>query len=266
MESEDSPCRPNSFDFVSATACMFFVPFFDVTAHCRQQCPSCTPCQERKAQQSQQILFRGVMTPSLMPVGQASHWCWLTLPECVIVIFIVFQGKETELRYFDNIIGRTRICYLWLLSNDDVQYFDRFRDSYDEESNPEAHPMNFTVRWYNGGDARSSSPTSSYQFRSWCVRRIQKGCKRFFQTENTLFFYGKTFEALGWPQRQTTIFELGQQAAEKETLHISSCQSEESTTHADAHTCFWNFLNRRLGVKNASPECTLHTTYVAEAS
>ena len=40
-----------------------------VTAHCRQQCPSCTPCQERKAQQSEQILFRGVMTASLMPVG-----------------------------------------------------------------------------------------------------------------------------------------------------------------------------------------------------
>ena len=30
---------------------------FCVTAHCRQQCPSCTPCQERKAQQSSQILF-----------------------------------------------------------------------------------------------------------------------------------------------------------------------------------------------------------------
>ena len=30
---------------------------FYVIAHCRQQCPSCTPCQERKAQQSQQILF-----------------------------------------------------------------------------------------------------------------------------------------------------------------------------------------------------------------
>ena len=42
---------------------------FYVTAHCRQQCPICTLCQERKAQQSQQILVRGFMTPSLMPVG-----------------------------------------------------------------------------------------------------------------------------------------------------------------------------------------------------
>ena len=42
---------------------------FYVTAHCRQQCPSCTSCQEREAQQSQQILFRGFMTPSLMPEG-----------------------------------------------------------------------------------------------------------------------------------------------------------------------------------------------------
>ena len=33
-----------------------FDPFY-VTAHCRQQCPSCTPCQERKAQQPQQIPF-----------------------------------------------------------------------------------------------------------------------------------------------------------------------------------------------------------------
>ena len=38
-----------------------------MTAHCRQQCPSCTPCQECKAQQLYQNLFCGVVTPSLTP-------------------------------------------------------------------------------------------------------------------------------------------------------------------------------------------------------
>ena len=33
--------------------------------HCHQQCSSCTPCQECKAQQQCLILFCGVMTPSL---------------------------------------------------------------------------------------------------------------------------------------------------------------------------------------------------------
>ena len=36
-------------------------------AHCRQQCSSCTPCQECKAKQHHQILFCGVTTPSLTP-------------------------------------------------------------------------------------------------------------------------------------------------------------------------------------------------------
>jgi len=36
---------------VSAIACDFIVPLFFVPAHCRQQCRSYSPCQERKAQQ-----------------------------------------------------------------------------------------------------------------------------------------------------------------------------------------------------------------------
>ena len=34
--------------------------FIHVTGRCRQQFPSCIPCQKRKAQQSQQILFEGL--------------------------------------------------------------------------------------------------------------------------------------------------------------------------------------------------------------
>ena len=59
----------NSFEFVSATACVTSFPFsfsIYVTAHCRQQCPSYTPCDKCKAHLSHQILFGGVMT--LMPV------------------------------------------------------------------------------------------------------------------------------------------------------------------------------------------------------
>ena len=53
---------------LSNSLCVSFDPF-SVTAHGRQQCPSCTPCQELKAQQPQKIpFFRKVMTPSLMLV------------------------------------------------------------------------------------------------------------------------------------------------------------------------------------------------------
>ena len=75
------PCHLNSYEFVSA------IP----SAHCRQQCPSYTPCDECKAHQSHQILFCGFMTPSLVLVGQASDHCWKILLECVIVIVIVID-------------------------------------------------------------------------------------------------------------------------------------------------------------------------------
>ena len=51
---------PNSFEFVSTIASVTSFPFsFStyVTAHCRQQCPSCTPCDKCEAHQSHQILF-----------------------------------------------------------------------------------------------------------------------------------------------------------------------------------------------------------------
>ena len=45
------PWRPNSDEFASGMACAFFVLFFPihVIAHCRQQCPSRSFCQECKA-------------------------------------------------------------------------------------------------------------------------------------------------------------------------------------------------------------------------
>ena len=53
------PERPNSFNLFQQWQ-MFSSILFHVTAHCRQQCPSCTPFQERKGQQPQQILFAGL--------------------------------------------------------------------------------------------------------------------------------------------------------------------------------------------------------------
>ena len=79
------PCHLNSFEFVSAIACVTSFPFsfsIYVTAHCPHQCPSYTPCDKCKAHQSYQILFCGVMTPSLMPV-RPDH-CWKILIECVM--------------------------------------------------------------------------------------------------------------------------------------------------------------------------------------
>ena len=89
------PCRPNSFEFVSAIAHVFSVPFFSiyVTAQCRQQCPSCTPCQECKAQQTQQILFRGVMTPSLMPVEPVCVMCWVRVRTSFVMVGDPHTGR-----------------------------------------------------------------------------------------------------------------------------------------------------------------------------
>ena len=39
------------------------------STHCPLLCPSCTPCHESKAQQFEQILSLGVVTPSLMSAG-----------------------------------------------------------------------------------------------------------------------------------------------------------------------------------------------------
>lgn len=55
------------------------------TPHCPLQCPSCTPCRERKARQFEQILFFSWSYDSITHARRArlADWCWLTFRECV---------------------------------------------------------------------------------------------------------------------------------------------------------------------------------------
>ena len=66
----------NPFTVNSEQQCLYFFFQFraslieiSCTSHCRLTVCKCKPCQLRKTHLFEQILFRGVMTPTLTPVG-----------------------------------------------------------------------------------------------------------------------------------------------------------------------------------------------------
>ena len=94
----------NLWEFSAASACVIFDVFLSFLRPPQDKMHRqlsltvgvCTPCQKSKLQQYNRFFFRVVMTPSLLPEGQAFIRRMWDFSECVIVIVIVIVKSAPD--------------------------------------------------------------------------------------------------------------------------------------------------------------------------